>query len=487
MWRSIGSMTFLALLMAGCGGSSSGPTYTVGGTVTGLCCSGLVLQNEGGDDLPMSASGRFTFATPMPSGASYSVTVKTTPASEGCGVKDGAGTIVDADVTNVQVYCGFHRGYSAPGLTGVESVPQMSAAHTRADKVLTYRNPPQMNSDGSFTDTPWVSIYASGLNNPRGLKFGPDGHLYVAEGGTGGGESTTGMCDHVAPPVGPYTGSPTGSRVSRIDADGTRSTVADGFPSSQTSVNRGSLISGASDVAFIGTTLYVLTAGSGCSHGVANTTNGIFRVLHNGSHAQIADLSSFYVAHPVAQPEPDDFEPDGTPYSMIADTGLLFVVESNHGELDAVGLNGHIHRITDISASQGHSVPTSVARHDGNFYVGNLNRFPIVSGSSKILKISPRGDVTVVAEGLTTVLGLAFDKKGRLYALENTSDNPFPTPGTGRVVRVGPQGQIEVIASGLFLPTAMTFGPDDNLYISNVGFGPPPVGLGQILKVELAD
>ena len=44
-----------------------------------------------------------------------------------------------------------------------------------------------------------------------------------------------------------------------------------------------------------------------------------------------------------------------------------------------------------------------------------------------------------------------------------------------------------VIASGLFLPSGMTFGPDGNLYISNVGFGPPPVGLGQILEVHLAD
>ena len=41
------------------------------------------------------------------------------------------------------------------------------------------------------------------------------------------------------------------------------------------------------------------------------------------------------------------------------------------------------------------------------------------------------------------------------------------------------------IATGLFLPTGMTFGPDGNLYVSNVGFGPPPVGLGQVLKITL--
>jgi hypothetical protein len=39
-----------------------------------------------------------------------------------------------------------------------------------------------------------------------------------------------------------------------------------------------------------------------------------------------------------------------------------------------------------------------------------------------------------------------------------------------------------VIATGLSLPTSMTFGPDGNLYVANVGFGPPPIGLGQILR-----
>ena len=58
---------------------------------------------------------------------------------------------------------------------------------------------------------------------------------------------------------------------------------------------------------------------------------------------------------------------------------------------------------------------------------------------------------------------------------------------TGRVVRVGPSSSLEVVADHLFLPTAMTFGPDENLYVSNVGFGPPPIGMGQVLKIEMED
>src|SRR3569833_470784 len=247
--------------------------------------------------------------------------------------------------------------------------------------------------------SPNVTVYATGLNNPRGLTFGPDGYLYVAEGGAAGDTSTIGICDQVTAPVGPYTGGFT-SRISKIDKLGTRTTVIDGLPSSQTSANQGNLVSGVADVAFIGNTLYAITAGSGCSHALEGTTNGIFRINSDHTWTMVADLSAFQKSHPVADPEPDDFEPDGTWYSMVAVRGALYAVEPNHGELDVVSTDGAVRRIADISATQGHIVPTAIAYH-GNFYVGNLNTFPIQDGSSKILKITPSGQVETVVTGLT--------------------------------------------------------------------------------------
>jgi hypothetical protein len=323
-------------------------------------------------------------------------------------------------------------------------------------------------------------VYATGLENPRGLRFGPDGYLYVAEGGLGGATSTTPAdCQQVPSPVGPYTGGFT-ARISRIDFAGVRTDVVTGLPSSQTSPNQGNLVSGVADVDFIDGTLYALLAGAGCSHGLLNTHNGILRVK-GGSWRMIADLSSWQMAHPVKNPEPDDFEPDGTWYSMVSVRDRLYAVEPNHGEIVEVTREGRISRVVDVSALEGHIVPTAIAHH-GDFFFGNLSTFPIEPGASKVFKLTPHGKLQEWAGGLNTVVGVEFDKRGQMYVLENTVGAPFPTPGLGRIVRIHGRGQQTVVLDGLNLPTAMTFGRDGKLYVSEWGFGPP---LGRILQVTL--
>src|SRR5882757_4516277 len=293
--------------------------------------------------------------------------------------------------------------------------------------------------DGDDTKVATTKVFATGLNNPRGLKFGPDGNLYVAEGGLGGTNSSAGQCTQVVFPVGPYFGSTVSGRISKIDASGTRTTVTDKLPSSHANEIIGGDVEGVADVEFIGNTLYALLAGGGCSHGVPSIPNGIVKVNTNGSWSLLADLSAWQQSHPVMHPEEDDFEPDGTWYSMINVRGDLYAVEPNHGELVKVTTAGNSSRVIDISASQGHIVPTAISYH-GNFYVGNLSTFPIAGGASAIYKITPSGQIKVDVPGLNTVLGLVFDQRDRMYVLEMTAGAPFPTPGKGRVLRVEPSG-----------------------------------------------
>ncbi|MEC5399895.1 hypothetical protein [Uliginosibacterium sp. H1] len=79
-------------------------THSLGGTVTGLTGTGLMLQNNGGDNLGVAANGAFTFATRPGAGSPYNVTVLTHPTGQACSVTNGSGTL-NADVSNVAVDC----------------------------------------------------------------------------------------------------------------------------------------------------------------------------------------------------------------------------------------------------------------------------------------------------------------------------------------------------------------------------------------------
>lgn len=94
--------------------------YTVGGTLSGLSGT-VVLRNNSGDDLTLTANGAFTFTTAVADGASYAVTVTTQPSGASCSVASGTGTISGANVTSVTITCAentFTIGGTIASLSG---------------------------------------------------------------------------------------------------------------------------------------------------------------------------------------------------------------------------------------------------------------------------------------------------------------------------------------------------------------------------------
>jgi len=149
----------------------------VGGTVSGLIGSGLVLHN-GSDSLPVSANGPYTFPTRVESGGSYAVTVATQPSgpSQTCTVANASGAVGAANVTNVNVTCvtssftigGAVSGFSGSGLVlhnGSDVLP------IRANGAYTF--PTRVLSGGTFAVTvasqPVLSSLTCTVSNGGGM------------------------------------------------------------------------------------------------------------------------------------------------------------------------------------------------------------------------------------------------------------------------------------------------------------------------------
>lgn len=183
----IGAAAMIALALAACGGGGSSPApsqssnppppaqYTIGGSVTGLTGTGLVLQDNGGDNLSVTADGSFTFATKVNSGANYSVAVKTQPSGQNCTVTNATGA-ASANVTNVTVACtstasNVTIGGSVTGLTGTGLVLQDNGADSLP-----------ISQNGAFT---FVTSLATGTNYTVTVSTQPSGQTCTVTNGTG--------------------------------------------------------------------------------------------------------------------------------------------------------------------------------------------------------------------------------------------------------------------------------------------------------------
>src|ERR1700722_4568303 len=127
---------FAVLLLAACGGGSTGlgpspSNYTIGGTLSGLAAGLQVgLTDNGADSLTLTADGAYTFKTQIAAGGSYSVSVTAQPAGQICTVANSTGTNVRADVTTVNVSCAAQSLYAYVVNSGDNTVSQYTVGAT---------------------------------------------------------------------------------------------------------------------------------------------------------------------------------------------------------------------------------------------------------------------------------------------------------------------------------------------------------------------
>ena len=166
-------------LIANCGGDSSSPpspTYTVGGVVSGVSGSGLVLRNNGRDDLSIALNGSFVFPTPVVSGTAYSVTVESQPVDPtlNCiAMRAGRdGVVQSADVTAVSVVCaeiariayvGYYDSASFQFLTAELGIDPDSGSLTLNQTQAGTGFPPIIAGDGRYVYVPGGPGGAGGL------------------------------------------------------------------------------------------------------------------------------------------------------------------------------------------------------------------------------------------------------------------------------------------------------------------------------------
>jgi hypothetical protein len=170
-----GSLVLTACGGGGGGGGGSSPpsTYSVIANVSGLSGSNLVLSLGDGTNVPISSNGQVTLVSGLANGASYSVSVTSSPVnpSETCTISDGSGTVNDSTV-NIPVSCTTANTPQAS--TEMAADPAVPAAITSSiTNVVT--------ASGSGALGSWIPVnLATQSGDTIALCLDADGHAVMA-------------------------------------------------------------------------------------------------------------------------------------------------------------------------------------------------------------------------------------------------------------------------------------------------------------------
>ncbi len=334
-------------------------------------------------------------------------------------------------------------------------------------------------------ENPTFPVVASGLNNPRGITFGPDGALYVAEAGMGG----SGPCAAAGPGETQCYG-PTGS-ITRVDLwRRYQERIVTGLPSYAPESGNGA--TGPHDIAFSSRTNGFIAIGLGGDprQRAQNWGAGgaMFGNLLQGAPSRgwrsVNDVSGYE-----STANPDGGAIDSNPYAVLALPGKQIVVDAGGNSLvqiDAYGNRTTLavfpNRMTAAPPFLGlppgaqipmQAVPTSVAvGPDGAYYVGQLTGFPFPIGGANVYRVPAQGGTPeVFASGFTGIIDVAFARDGSLYVVEIARNGVLAAENTGQwpgaVTRVAANGTKTTVAEGLFAPGGVAVAPDGTLYVTN--------------------
>jgi hypothetical protein len=317
-----------------------------------------------------------------------------------------------------------------------------------------------------------ITTVATGLDNPRGLSFGPNGALYVAEAGEGG----TDFCfDHAG--FGHACAGMSGA-VTRVWR-GKQERILQGLPSLADEFGEAL---GPNDVSPLGNGNLYVPVGLGDNPALRNTfpaegqTFGwLVKGNTSGNWKRVADISAFEASN-----DPDAGQPgtavDSNPYAVAAVPGGEAVADAGGNDLLWVDSSGEVSLLAvfpirlvpfggDIIPMQ--SVPTSVrVGPDGAFYVGELTGFPFPVGGANVYRIVPGHAPTVYASGFTDVIGIDFGRDGSMYVAEISHFGLLSGDPAGGIWRVSPGGSKQLLTTDVVEPGGLAVGPNDALYVS---------------------
>lgn len=334
-------------------------------------------------------------------------------------------------------------------------------------------------------------IVAQGLDNPRGMAFGPDDQLYVVEAGRGG---TSALC--LANPTGPeqrcYGPSGAVTRVT-LGATPAQQRVLTGLPS--LAVASGAEATGPHDIDF-GFDAAFITVGSGGDPATLqpfrqqNIPFGrLLLVTYTGQITPVVDVAAYETSN----------NPAGGPL----DSNLYGVdILASRGVVTDAGANALLQITPNLAISTlavfpsrlvpgpggvdvpMDSVPTTVTEGpDGSLYVGELTGFPFPAAGARVYRVPANGGTpAIVAEGFTNIVDIKIGPDGSAYVLEYDANNILTPGNAGRLLKIGPFGFRTELAAGLLPnPGGMAIAADNTIYVST---NSSAAGSGQVVRIR---